>query len=178
MCTGWTPNFSPFSPSLRADIGLPCKTKLEGKWTEKDAHADSKVDQLLPNLNSIPKAMPTGTVETPSTGEPLRLYRRMVSPEMADAQDRSIYFPGQIHSVFTPLVSEMQALWGSAFLLGKLPMPSLEAMQEEVALWNSWTRKRYLAQGKKHAYAIYDYLAVRDSQTHIKQNFLLTNNSI
>lgn len=71
-------------------------------------------------------------------------------------------FTSQIHTVFTPLVSEMQALWGSAFLLGKLPMPSLE-MQEEVALWNSWTRKRYLAQGKKHAYAIYGYLAVRNS---------------
>lgn len=160
MCTGWTHNFSPFSTSLRADIGLPCKATLEDKWTEKDAQADFTVDQLLPNLTSIPKAMPKEAKETSPIGQPWRLYRRLVSPEMADSQDRSIYFPGQFHSVFTPLLCEMQALWGAAFLLDKLPMPSLGAMQEEVAVWNSWTKKRYLAQGKKHAYAIYDYLAV------------------
>lgn len=159
MCTGWTHNFSPFSMSARAEIGLPCKADLDEKWAKKDAQADCTVDQLLPNLNSIPKEMPKeAKIESP-TGQPWRLYRSLVSPEMAEAEDRSIYFPGQVHSVFTPLLCEIQALWGAAFLFGKLSLPSKEAMQEEIALWNSWTKKRYLAQGRKHAYAIYDYLA-------------------
>lgn len=168
MCTGWTHNVSPFSPDLRAGIGLPCSADLEGKWAKKDAQADFKVDQLLPNLNSIPKIMPKEVKELTVTGQPWRLYRRLVSPEMADVQDRSIYFPGQVHSAITPLICEMQALWGSAFLLGKLPVPSLDSMQEEVALWNSWTKKRYLTQGKKHAYAIYDHLAVSISETTLR----------
>ena len=45
-------------------------------------------------------------------------------------------------------------------MLGRLDLPSQETMEEEVATWNVWTRKRYLAQGQKHAYAIYDYLSV------------------
>lgn len=161
MCTGWTYNFSPFSPDLRADIGLPYRARSDNKWAAKDAQADLIVDELLPNLNSIPKALPKEVKESLPAVQPWRLYRRLVSPELADSQDRSIYFPGQVHSVFTPLLCELQALWGTAFLLGKIPMPSLEVMQEEVAVWNSWTKKRYLAQGAKHAYAIYDYLAVR-----------------
>ena len=165
MCTGWTHNFSPFSMSARAEIGLPCKADPDSNWAEKDAQADCRVDQLLPNLNSIPKEMPKeAKIESPA-GQPWRLYRRLVSPEMVEAGNRSIYFPGQVHSVFTPLLCEIQALWGAAFLLGMLPMPNKEAMQEEIALWNSWTKKRYLAQGKKHAYAIYDYLAVRRNHT-------------
>ncbi len=160
MCTGYTRNLSPFSPSLRADIGLPCDAPPEYEWAKKDAAADLRVDQLLPNLNSIPKVMPKEAKETSPTTQPWRLYRRLVSPKMTDANDRSIFFPGQIHSVFTPLTSELQALWGSAFLLGMIRMPSLESMHEEIAVWNSWTKKRYLAQGKKHAYAMYDYLAV------------------
>ena len=80
---------------------------------------------------------------------------------MAAEGDRSIYFPGLIHSVYTPLVAELQALWGVAFMLGRLDVPDQAAMEQEVAVWNAWTRKRYLEQGRKHAYAIYDYLAVR-----------------
>ena len=160
MCTGYTRNLSPFSGSLKAEIGLPCDTQLENEWDEKDAEADLRVDQLLPNLNSIPKVMPKEAKKMIPTTQPWRLYRRLVSPKMADTHDRSILFPGQIHSVFTPLTSEVQALWGSAFLLGMIRMPSLDSMQEEIAVWNSWTKKRYLAQGKKHAYAMYDYLAV------------------
>ena len=79
---------------------------------------------------------------------------------MSASGDRSIFFPGQIHSVFTPLVAELQALWGVAFLLGRFDPPDQHTMEEEIALWNAWTEKRYLEQGKKHAYSIYDYLTV------------------
>lgn len=160
LCTGWTDNLSVFDPGLRAEIGLPSDADFGGRWTELDAEADEKVDSLLPTLNYIPREIPKASTDRHGEHRPWRLYRRLVSPAMADAGDHSIFFPGQIHSVFTPLVAEVQALWGAAFLLGKLEVPAFKAMQEEIAVWNSWTKKRYLAQGKKHAYSIYDYLAV------------------
>lgn len=79
---------------------------------------------------------------------------------MAAQGDRSILFPGLIHSVFTPLTGELQALWGVAFVLGWLELPNQTEMEQECATFNAWTRKRYLEQGKKHANLIYDYLSV------------------
>lgn len=160
LCTGWTDNLDAFDAGLRAKLGLPSAADFAGPWAELDAEADAEVDRLLPVLKTIPHDTPSEKHGTGSTHRPWRLYRRMVSPGMADAGDRSIFFPGQIHSVFTPLVAELQALWGTAFLLGDLPIPGIKPMLREVSLWNSWTKKRYLAQGRKHAYSIYDYLAV------------------
>jgi hypothetical protein len=84
----------------------------------------------------------------------------LVVPSLVAAGARSIYFPGFIHSIYTPTVSEVQALWGVAFLLGLHDPPSLREMEQEVAEWNVWTRKRYVGQGRKHAYAIFDFLPV------------------
>jgi dimethylaniline monooxygenase (N-oxide forming) len=84
----------------------------------------------------------------------------MISPYMAANDDRSIFFPGQIHSVFTPLVAEVQALWGIAWMLDMIDTPSRDDMEKEVAVWNAWTAKRYGDMGRRHSYSIYDYLAV------------------
>lgn len=158
---------SQFSPELRARIGLPSKADHDTRWQILDESADKKVDEALPFLAGTPKS-----VRSLAAGQhrPWRLYRRLVSPESAARNDRSIIFPGQIHSVFTPLVAEMQALWSVAFLLGRLPVPSLSLMEEEVAVWNSWTKKRYLEQGHKHAYSIYDYLAVSNISFPLQHN--------
>ncbi|KIX09420.1 uncharacterized protein Z518_00500 [Rhinocladiella mackenziei CBS 650.93] len=161
LCTGWKDNLSVYDQNLRLTLGLPSKIPEDPSWKKLDAQADTTVDELLPNLVSIPHQ----TYENPSNREhrPWRLYRRLVSPQLSEQGDNSIVFLGQIHSVYTPLVAEMQSLWSCAYLLGQLPTPSLEDMKKEVALWNSWTAKRYLAQGRKHAYSIYDYLAYVDS---------------
>jgi hypothetical protein len=157
LCTGFLHNVGTFKEDLRAQYGLPCEDDFSAKWAELDALGEQKVDSLLPLLKNPPNTEHAG-----STKRPGRLYRRLISPSMASKGDRSIYFPGLIHSVFTPLVAEFQALWGVAFMLGKLDLPSQEEMEEEVAVWNAWSRKRYLEQGRKHAYAIYDYLSVRN----------------
>ncbi|ETN44956.1 uncharacterized protein HMPREF1541_09831 [Cyphellophora europaea CBS 101466] len=161
LCTGWKHNLSVYDDQLQSTLGLPSKAGEDASWTTYDKRANSKVDELLPNLQSIPHE----TYENPANREtrPWRLYRRLVSPQLADKADRSIVFLGQIHSVYTPLVSEMQSLWSCAYLLGELPTPSVEGMREEISLWNAWTAKRYLAQGRKHAYSIYDFLAYVDT---------------
>lgn len=84
----------------------------------------------------------------------------MISPYMTANNDRSIFFPGQFHSVFTPLVAEVQALWGIAWMLNMVDTPSRDDMEKEIAVWNAWTAKRYGDMGRKHSYSIYDYLAV------------------
>lgn len=69
LCTRLTPNFFLLNPSFRADIRLSCKAKLEGNWTKKNVQVDSKINQLLPNLNSILKTMLPETVKIPLTGK-------------------------------------------------------------------------------------------------------------
>ena len=69
-------------------------------------------------------------------------------------------FPGHIHSAFTPLAAELNALWGFAFLNDWMNLPGKEEMELEAATLNTWTRKRYIEQGKKHSYFIYDYTSV------------------
>ncbi|KLU92408.1 hypothetical protein MAPG_11354 [Magnaporthiopsis poae ATCC 64411] len=91
--------------------------------------------------------------------QPNRHYRWLISPTLAAEGDRSVYFPGFIHSIYTPVVSETQALWGVAFLLGLLDLPSKPEMERDVATWNVWTRKRYVVQGPKNAYGIYDFIS-------------------
>ncbi|KAK2749195.1 hypothetical protein FQN57_006810 [Myotisia sp. PD_48] len=174
LCTGWTENLGPFKEDLRREFNLPSKSDFGGKWDRLDKLADEKVSKLLPFL-----ANPPDTTGKTSERRPWRLYRRLISPDMAAKGDRSVFFPGQIHSVFTPLVGELQALWGVAYLLDRLDVPDQDEMEEEIAVWNSWTKKRYLEQGRKHAYSIYDYLAYIDTlardmgiKTKRKKNFL------
>ncbi|OKL57961.1 hypothetical protein UA08_06761 [Talaromyces atroroseus] len=159
LCTGWTDALEPFKQDLRAQFDLPSNEDFKSKWQKLDIQAEEIVEKALPLLINTPDTF----VPSASQRRPWRLYRRLVSSRMAAEGDRSIFFPGQIHSVYTPLVAEMQALWGVSFLLGQLELPSQEEMEEEIAVWNAWTRKRYLEQGRKHAYSIYDYLAYVDT---------------
>jgi dimethylaniline monooxygenase (N-oxide forming) len=156
LCTGWTHNLGLFDEKTRIEYGLPSKADFNEKWQKLDAEGDEIVLDKLPYLR---KNAPD-TVNSASQKRPWRLYRRLISPVMAAKGDRSIFFPGQIHSVYTPLVAEAQALWGVAFLLGRIDIPDQREMEKEVAVWCAWTRRRYLEQGRRHAYSIYDYLAV------------------
>ncbi|KAG8164225.1 hypothetical protein KVR01_006143 [Diaporthe batatas] len=176
LCTGFDKSYHPFSPSLQHQCGLAPGPADADKWAVLEAAAEDTVDMLLPTLRNapVPKSVHEARREVHETtaGDsqprkllhgPSRHYRRLVVPELAAAGDRSVYFPGFIHSIYTPLVSEVQALWGVAFLLDLVDVPSRDLMETEVAEWNVWCRKRYLAQGRKHAYAIFDFLSYIDT---------------
>jgi dimethylaniline monooxygenase (N-oxide forming) len=166
LCTGFLPNLTTFSDELREQYNISSEGDLSPKARKLDLMGEQTVNELLPLLEN-----PPDTERRPPTKRPSRLYRCLISPTMAEQGDRSIYFPGLIHSVFTPLVAEIQALWGIAFMLGKLDLPSQEEMELDVATWNVWSRKRYLEQGRKHAYAIYDYLSVSHFSITLQENF-------
>lgn len=177
LCTGFDKSYQPFSPELQRQLGLAADVQ-HNHWADLDARAEISVDNLFPSLARSPVPPITSlqnksncTIkaeqDTSSKAEqdapmhgPSLHYRRLVVPALAAEGDRSIYFPGFIHTIYTPLVAEVQALWGVAFLQGLVNLPTQERMEQEVAEWNVWCRKRYLAQGKKHAYAIYDFLSV------------------
>lgn len=169
LCTGFDKSYQPFSPELQRELGLApdLDPAAMAKWADLDARAEFVVNELLPDLKHSPippsvheQRHERGSPKNKPLHGPSRHYRRLITPKLAASGDRSIYFPGFIHSIYTPLVSEAQALWGCAFLLNLIDVPAQEVMEKEVAEWNVWTRKRYLAQGRKHAYAIFDFLSV------------------
>lgn len=164
LCTGFEKSYRAFEQDLRVECGLAYDQTV--KWAKLDVRGEQIVDEKLPYLKEHPLPTKLRHEEEALLRGPSRHYRRLIVPHMATQNDRSIFFPGLMHSIFTPFVGEVQALWGCAYLLGRLDVPDQETMEEEVATWNVWTRKRYLAQGQKNAYAMYDYLSVRDVCSH------------
>lgn len=54
----------------------------------------------------------------------------------------------------------MQSFWAILYLLGRISLPDSDTMVREIAEWNAWTTKRYLSQGQKFPYSLYDFLPV------------------
>lgn len=168
LCTGFDKSFQVFSEEMQQKCGLVpnMKSTEEAKWAKLDVEATENVNELLPALRDPQFTFGKEFNREKTSGGrkllhgPSLHYRRLIVPALAAGGDRSIFFPGFIHSLYTPVVSEVQALWGVAFVLGLLDLPSQGDMEQEVAEWNAWSRKRYVAQGRKHAYAIYDLLPV------------------
>ncbi|KAK0726005.1 cofactor FMO1 FAD enzyme [Lasiosphaeris hirsuta] len=169
LCTGFEKSYHAFDADLQRALGLAADPdpSEQARWGALESAAAAEVDSALPAIQQPPLPRPhhgEKGKKGPAHG-PSRHYRRLVVPHLAAQGDRSIYFPGFIHSIYTPLVSESQALWGVAFLLGLQDhsLPSQTAMEREVATWMVWSRKRYMVQGQKHAYAIYDFLSYIDT---------------
>ncbi|RMZ80489.1 hypothetical protein DV737_g3018, partial [Chaetothyriales sp. CBS 132003] len=164
-CSGYEKPYRSFDKALQIDLGLAYGKGDANKWAKLEAQGEEEVDRLLPILKEFsPEA--SGVPSSPHHDDllhgPNRHYRRLIPPTAVAQKDRTIFFPGMVHSIFTPLIAETQALWGSAYLLGHLDLPSEDEMNLEIATFNAWTRKRYLSQGRKHAYAIFDFLSYID----------------
>lgn len=182
MCTGWADHFAMFDSAHKELIGLPpyeprrdilaCKdhgpepneqrmARIDSQidWAVHEASAEKIVDERLPFLADAPTVRHNELLD-PHRQKKWRLYRRAIPVNLAEQGDRSLAILGQIHTVQTPLVAEVQSFWAILYLLGEIDVPSANEMAEEVALWNAWTRKRYLNQGQKFPYSLYDFLPV------------------
>ncbi|KAI0384274.1 hypothetical protein F5Y04DRAFT_293560 [Hypomontagnella monticulosa] len=170
LCTGWGDHFGMFDSNQKVKIGLPlyrsdisdAADSSSIDWEKSDATAENIINKKLPFLANQPK------VDFPARLNPAhqhhwRLYRRVVPIDMGDKGDRSIAILGQIHTVQTPLVAAVQSFWAILYLLGEIDLPSKEDMVKEVSLWNVWTRKRYMGQGIKQPYSLYDFLPYIDT---------------
>ena len=156
-----------FDADHRSKLGLPAYgdslskklEKLPDEWENYDAAAEMAVCEKLPFLADAPKLKKQSSLD-PRRQKKWRLYRRAIPLQLAEKGDRSIAILGQIHTVQTPLVSEVQSLWAILYLLGEIQLPDKETMAMEISQWNSWTRRRYLNQGQKFPYSLYGFLPV------------------
>ncbi|KAL8861944.1 MAG: hypothetical protein Q9178_001814 [Gyalolechia marmorata] len=190
MCTGWGDHFGMFDAQDKAKIGLPHKggtietcpqnvaKPREPDWDRYDATAERVVCERLPFIAQAPNVHQP-TLLDPQRQSKWRLYRRVVPIALAEQGDRSLAILGQIHTVQTPLLAEIQSFWAILYLLGEVKLPDVDSMATEVSLWNAWTRKRYLNQGQKFPYSLYDFLPYIDSlfedlglQSRRKSNFV------
>ncbi|KAI1101539.1 FAD/NAD(P)-binding domain-containing protein [Jackrogersella minutella] len=170
MCTGWGDHFAMFDAEHKAKIGLPgyeghpvSPVSTDGvDWNHYDEMADKMLNERLPFLAKTPDLAYPKSLD-PKQQKMWRLYRRAIPLTLAQKNDRSLAILGQIHTIQTPLVSEVQTLWVILYLSGEIDLPDVNEMALEVSLWNAWTRKRYLSQGQKFPYSLYDFLPYVDS---------------
>lgn len=149
--TGWVPSLQFFSENQCEKLGLPHLIEKESekekyRWTELMAEADGKVIANFPLL-----AKPPPHWHRPVTQTPYRLYRQMVplSESCESKEDRSIVLVGHVVVGHYFSTVECQSLWATAYLDGKLELPSREEQEKEVALMTAWCRRRYLSNGEE-----------------------------
>ncbi|KAL8947214.1 MAG: hypothetical protein Q9222_006480 [Ikaeria aurantiellina] len=142
--TGWVPSLSFFDKDLAAEMGIPQpvntypQEKAE-KWNRLEKAADQEVLDRFPLLADPPEHYHTLVTHTP-----YRLYSGI-----APLEDNSIAFVGHVLIANYFRVSECQAIWATAFLDGKIKLPSLEERQKDVAIFLAWCRRRYLSNGDR-----------------------------
>ncbi|KAL8710424.1 MAG: hypothetical protein Q9220_005025 [cf. Caloplaca sp. 1 TL-2023] len=142
--TGWVPSLRFFDTDLAAELGIPQPVNTypreeAEKWSDLEKAADHEVIERFPLL-----ADPPEHYRTPITHTPYRLYSGI-----APLEDSSIAFVGHVLIANYFRVSECQAMWATAYIDGKIKLPSLEARRKDVALFVAWCRRRYLSNGDR-----------------------------
>ena len=160
--TGWVPSLQFFSRDQLIEFGLPhlCideTSDIQKFWAELNAHADQKVLSSFPQL-----ADPPSHYHKPVTRTPYRLYKQIAPLSDIDAT-RSIVFIGQISVVNYFRAVEAQSLWAAAYMDGNLTLPTAEEREEDVALLTAWCRRRYLNNGEKGNWMIFELLGYTDT---------------
>ncbi|KAH8655977.1 flavin-binding monooxygenase-like protein-like protein [Tricladium varicosporioides] len=147
--TGWVPSLQFFTEEQLVRFGLPHKRTYdseEERWKTLEATADAKVTSTFPLL-----AHPPPHYHKPVHVSPYRLYKHIAPLPLSDdleTHDRSIVFIGQIGvGNYFPVV-QCQAMWATAYMDGRIKLPSKKDQEEEVALFIAWCRKRYLSNGE------------------------------
>lgn len=159
-----------FDAETKRELGLPAygdtmadetlHEKDAAAWEKHDVQASKTVNERLPFLAAGPELRNPKTNDA-SAQRRWRLYKRSIPLNLAVKDDRSLVILGQIHTIQTPMVSEIQSFWSILYLLGEIDLPDEATMTKEIAEWNVWTRKRYISQGQKFPYCIFDFLPVR-----------------
>lgn len=169
--TGWIRNSSPLGisePSLALDAGVPVHLSLvPGPTAEHWEHLETAADALVLSTFPLLSEPPPYRV-IPRTHTPYRLYRLIAPPAMAARGDNSLIFVGMLHTSATGMMAELQALWGVAYLDGKLDLrergangiETRRAMEVEVAEAGMWSRRRYLNLGEKSANLTFEFIPV------------------
>lgn len=163
--TGWVPSLQFFSEDQCKELGLPhpiSESLSEEKthWATLEAEADRKVLSTFPQL-----ANPPPHYHKPTNFTPYRLYRHLAPllESSAAPTERSIVFIGQVCvGNYFPTV-ECQAMFATAYLDGKLNLPSKEEQENEIALFTAWCRRRYLSKGDEGNNMTFELIGYMDT---------------
>ena len=151
FCTGWDTACKIMEPATAHELGISAPLASENEestkyWNEVTLKAEAEVLEKLPRLRNPPPYNKKKIVNTPN-----RLYRYILPPTLAAKDDHSLIFLGQVVNIMTPIISEVSALWGIAWMEGILEkshqIPSKDEMDYEIACFNSWCSHRYLSRG-------------------------------
>ncbi|KAH0612343.1 uncharacterized protein H6S33_010395 [Morchella sextelata] len=164
--TGWIRNSSPLARNITMGLytGVPLPlpqipAPAKEHWDKLEGSADSLVLSTFPILGSPP---PYNRLQR--THSPYRLYRLIAPPEMACRSDYALIHVGMVHTSATGMMAELQALWGVAYLDGKLDLvEKKEEMDMECAQANMWARRRYMNLGEKCANLTFEFLPYFDT---------------
>lgn len=159
--TGWNSNSTRlFDQDQIAQLGLPHsvdrRTPHDSMWEKLEVEADHKVLAQFPRL-----VKPPDYYEKPTTTTPYRLYNCM-----APLHDDTIVFLGHIRVPNAFRAAECQAIWATAYLDRQITLPSMEAMEAEIALTNAWNKRRYLNNGRGGNYLHYELIGYTDKLLH------------
>ena len=159
--TGWIPSLGFFDKDLLTELGIPQpietyppdKAKM---WEALEKDADQEVLHRFPIL-----ANPPEHYRTPVTDTPYRLYHGI-----APLCDDSIAFVGHVLVANYFRLAEVQAIWATAYLDGKVRLPPLEQRRKVVALFVAWCRRRYLSNGDRGHWMGADQTGYTDTLFH------------
>ena len=174
------PSLKFFSPEQLVEFGLPHPHADEdpaerATWAELQSISDQQVVTRFPQL-----ANPPPHHQRPITQAPYRLYN-LIAPLSDIDSDRSIAFIGHIlvGNYFRGV--EAQAMWATAYFDGKLVLPDAQQRKKDVALLTAWCRRRYLTNGEKGIWIVFELVGYADRlleqlglKSHKKRGFIKT----
>jgi dimethylaniline monooxygenase (N-oxide forming) len=121
-------------------------------WTQLEKEADKKVVARFPQLGNPPPYY-----KKPVLNTPYRLYKTI-----APLHDNTIAFIGHVLITDYFRTAQAQAIWATAYLDNRLELPSLEERQKEVALFNAWSKRRYLNNGNTGIWMVFEFTGYTD----------------
>ena len=159
--TGWLPSLDFFDTDLLIKLDLPHEIADEPaeygeRWATLDKEADQTVVQRFPML-----ANPPAHYMKPRSLTPYRLYNGIAS-----VRDDSIVFIGHVLVGNYFSVTEAQAIWATAYLDKQLALPSVGKREQEIALFTSWCRRRYLNNGENGNWMTFEFIVYGDRLLH------------
>lgn len=141
--TGWMPSLQFFDNEELVRLGLPIllddePNEVSQRWERLIRDADQNICSRFPLL-----ANPPDHSHQKAQTSAYRLYQGM-----APIQDESILFINHLNTGNKLLAAEVQAMWAVAYFNKHIKLPSYDHMQQYVATWIAFSRRRYLSNGE------------------------------
>lgn len=169
FATGWKVRHNvQFEPEgLEKRLGLPHESRERNELAEA---ADVETYKNFPKLKNQPvwnshyKPLPGDPARQANLNEPYRLYRFMVPPDADFIKAHDIGFVGMMGTFSNVINAELQGLWLTAYLDGKLTIDkSPDEIRWEATLHSQFEKRRHpFGYGHKHPDVIFEIMPYFD----------------